>query len=92
MMARNVSITKICLQEVCCSVDHSGGMEVSLRAPCAKEKPLIPNRIKRDMAGLSQISPELLQWVEKLGKGNFGEVWKCKWISQMALLIALERV
>ncbi|XP_075240731.1 proto-oncogene tyrosine-protein kinase LCK-like isoform X2 [Convolutriloba macropyga] len=58
--------------------DHSGGMEVSLRAPCAKEKPLIPNRIKRDMAGLSQISPELLQWVEKLGKGNFGEVWKCK--------------
>ncbi|XP_063729539.1 tyrosine-protein kinase SRK3-like [Symsagittifera roscoffensis] len=58
--------------------NHAGGMEVPLMAPCAKEKPMVPNRIKRDMSGLSQIPPEQLRWLEKLGKGCFGEVWKCQ--------------
>merc|ERR1712004_210468 len=60
--------------------DHTGGMEVPLTSPCAKEKPPVPNRIKRDMAGLSQLPRDQIRFEgdKPLGAGFFGEVWKAR--------------
>ncbi|XP_075240729.1 tyrosine-protein kinase yes-like [Convolutriloba macropyga] len=59
---------------------HTGGMEVPLTSPCSKEKPPVPNRIKRDMAGLSQLPKERIRFEgeKPLGSGFFGEVWKAR--------------
>ncbi|KAK3598140.1 hypothetical protein CHS0354_007550 [Potamilus streckersoni] len=57
---------------------HSDGLCRVLTSPCPKPRPVMDN-LSRKTKDFWEIPRDSLEFVVKLGSGQFGEVWKGKW-------------
>lgn len=66
------------LDELIESYSNSGGLLNNLTVPCPKLKPVMRD-LSRKMKDKWEIDRRCLRMTEKLGSGNFGDVWKGLW-------------